>query len=257
MHYIHDITLHYMTLHDITLHYITLHDITHIHTHLPTYIHISEKPRCPQNSSLREDKFKLYKISRQSSRKTLGVSEMASAKMASAIDVRIDDVGSILKFRIGSPFGGNSAGFCKSVWLPGSILNFRIGSVSSIVGSAKLTRSGLNEVSERDVWKTKICLFRGLIKILYLRGENCLQNAPFLSKKSHFTKKKPLNWTGSIFLNKFRPRINICDCSIPTSLALLQVLPPHLRQDRGCFGIHNSIDCQNRIREELILTIFL
>ena len=31
-------------------------------------------------------------------------SEMASAKMASAIDVRIDDVGSILKFRIGFPF---------------------------------------------------------------------------------------------------------------------------------------------------------
>ena len=30
---------------------------------------------------------------------------MASAKMASAIDVRIDDVGSILKFRIGFPFG--------------------------------------------------------------------------------------------------------------------------------------------------------
>ena len=59
---------------------------------------------------------------------------MASAKMASAIDVRIDDVGSILKFRIGLPFGENSAGFCQSVWLPGSILKFRIGSVSSIGG---------------------------------------------------------------------------------------------------------------------------
>ena len=54
--------------------------------------------------------------------------------MASAIDVRIDDVGSILKFRIGFPFGGNSAGFCQSVWLLESILNFRIGSVSSIGG---------------------------------------------------------------------------------------------------------------------------
>ena len=42
------------------------------------------------------------------------VSEMASAKMASAIDIRIDDVGSILKFRIGFFFGENSAGFCKS-----------------------------------------------------------------------------------------------------------------------------------------------
>ena len=54
--------------------------------------------------------------------------------MVSAIDVRIDDVGSILKFRIGFPFGENSAGFSQVVWLPGSILNFRIGSVSSIGG---------------------------------------------------------------------------------------------------------------------------
>ena len=46
----------------------------------------------------------------------------------------IDDVGSILKFRIGFSFGENSACFCKSVWLPGSMLNFRIGSVSSIGG---------------------------------------------------------------------------------------------------------------------------
>ena len=59
---------------------------------------------------------------------------MASAKMVSAIGVRIDYVGSILKFRIGFPFGENSACFCQSVWLPGSILNFRIGSVSSIGG---------------------------------------------------------------------------------------------------------------------------
>ena len=66
---------------------------------------------------------------------TLGVSEMASAKMASAVGVRIDDVGSILKFRIGFPFGENSACFCQSVWQKqGSILNFRIGSVSSIGG---------------------------------------------------------------------------------------------------------------------------
>ena len=34
----------------------------------------------------------------------LGVSEMASAKMASAIGVRIDDVGSILKFRKSASF---------------------------------------------------------------------------------------------------------------------------------------------------------
>ena len=48
--------------------------------------------------------------------------------------VHIDDAGSMLKFCIGFPFGENSAGFCKSVWLPGSILNFRKGSVSSIGG---------------------------------------------------------------------------------------------------------------------------
>ena len=64
----------------------------------------------------------------------IGVSEMAFAKTASAIDVRIDDVGSILKFRIGFAFGENSAGFCQSVWLPESLLNFRIGSASSIGG---------------------------------------------------------------------------------------------------------------------------
>ena len=40
----------------------------------------------------------------------------------------------ILKFRIGFAFGENSAGFCQSVWLPELILNFRIGSVSSIGG---------------------------------------------------------------------------------------------------------------------------
>ena len=51
---------------------------------------------------------------------TCHLKKMASAKVASAIDVRIDDVGSILKFRIGFPFG--------------EILKFRIGSVSSIGG---------------------------------------------------------------------------------------------------------------------------
>ena len=59
---------------------------------------------------------------------------MASAKMASAIGVRIDDAGSILKFRIGFSFGETLACFRQSVWLSGSILNFRIGSISSIGG---------------------------------------------------------------------------------------------------------------------------
>ena len=38
---------------------------------------------------------------------------MASAKMASAIGVSIDDVGSILKFRIGFLFRENSAPVCR------------------------------------------------------------------------------------------------------------------------------------------------
>ena len=57
---------------------------------------------------------------------------MASAKMASAIGVRIDDVGSILKFRIGFPFWREFCLFLPICVAPGSILNFRIGSVSSI-----------------------------------------------------------------------------------------------------------------------------
>ena len=48
--------------------------------------------------------------------------------------VRIDDVVSILKFHIGFPFRENSVWLCKSVWVLESILNFRIGSISSIGG---------------------------------------------------------------------------------------------------------------------------
>ena len=48
--------------------------------------------------------------------------------------VRIDDVGSILNFHMDFSFGANSAGVCKFVWIPGSMLNFRMGSVSSIGG---------------------------------------------------------------------------------------------------------------------------
>ena len=75
---------------------------------------------------------------------------MPSAKMASAIDVRIDDVGSILTFRIGIPFVENSAGLCKSASLLGSILNFRIGSVSSIGGLIAATLFA-NTVSDSQI----------------------------------------------------------------------------------------------------------
>ena len=64
---------------------------------------------------------------------------MVSAKTASTIDVRIDDVGRYSNSVSASPFGKNSAGFCHSVWLPQSILNFRIGSVSSIGGLSAAT----------------------------------------------------------------------------------------------------------------------
>ena len=80
---------------------------------------------------------------------------MASAKMVSAIDVRIDDVGSILKLRIGFPFGENSAGFCQSVWFQGSILNFRIGSVSSIGGLIAATLSA--DVSDSQTFSMRGC----------------------------------------------------------------------------------------------------
>ena len=61
----------------------------------------------------------------------------------------------------------------------------------------KLTRSGLNGVSERDVWKTNLP-FSSLSKVLYLRGENCLQNAHSYKQNGPWL-KAPLNWTGSVF----------------------------------------------------------
>ena len=81
---------------------------------------------------------------------------MASAKMASAIDVRIDDAGSILKFRIGFPFGGISAGSCMFVWIPGWILNFRIGSVSSIGGliAATLFAATMSDSQNQELHTT-------------------------------------------------------------------------------------------------------
>ena len=51
-----------------------------------------------------------------------------------------------------------------------------------LLGVQKLTRSGLNGVSERDVWKTYLSFSR-LIKILYPTGENCVQNAHFYKQK--------------------------------------------------------------------------
>ena len=68
--------------------------------------------------------------------------------------VRIDDAGSILKFSIGFPFGENSAWFCKFVWIPGSILNFLIGSVSSKGGliAATLFAATISDSQKEYGW---------------------------------------------------------------------------------------------------------
>ena len=71
----------------------------------------------------------------------IGVSETGSAKTGSAIDVRIDDAGSILNFRIGFSlwFSGVVSQLRPSCPIDfgrhrGLILNFRIGFLSSIGG---------------------------------------------------------------------------------------------------------------------------
>ena len=52
----------------------------------------------------------------------------------------------------------------------------------TFLGVQKLIRSSLNGVSERDIWKINLPFSR-LLKILYLRGENCLQNAHSYKQK--------------------------------------------------------------------------
>ena len=77
--------------------------------------------------------------------------------------VCIGDVRSMLKLRIGFPFGENSAGFCKSMWLPGSILNFRIGSVSSIGGLIAVTLFAATvSDSQKQLEQLSDILFLGL-----------------------------------------------------------------------------------------------
>ena len=65
------------------------------------------------------------------------------------------------------------------------------------LGVQKMTRSGLNGVSEKDFWKTDLPFSR-LIKVLHLKGENWLQNTHFYKQKGPCL-KAPLNWTGSVF----------------------------------------------------------
>ena len=47
--------------------------------------------------------------------------------------------------------------------------------------------------------KGKFALFEACVKVLYLRGENCLQNTYFYKQKGPVL-KRPFNWTGSVFL---------------------------------------------------------
>ena len=67
----------------------------------------------------------------------------------------------------------------------------------TLLGAQKLTRSSLNRVSEGDFSKTNLPFSR-LLNVLYLSGENCLQNAHFDKQKGPYL-KTPLNWTGSVF----------------------------------------------------------
>ena len=67
-----------------------------------------------------------------------------------------------------------------------------------VLGVQELTRSGLNGVLGEGFLKDDFPFFR-LIKVLYLRGENCLQNAHFYKKWARPYLKRTLNWTGSIF----------------------------------------------------------
>ena len=102
---------------------------------------------------------------------------MASAKNGVRNRVRIDDVGSILKFRIGFSCGGNYAGFSKFVWIPGSILNFRIGSVSLIGGVECRDPVCPHRFRFPEKWPDSPCLsiLRGLARI----SKKSLEDGPF------------------------------------------------------------------------------
>ena len=92
------------------------------------------------------------------------------------------------------------------------------------VGSAKIDLVRFESVSERDFWKTNLPFSRLLkIKILYLRRENCLQNAHFYTQKGDCL-KPPLNWAGSVFplLSFFFSRIG----KIPVPIKIKLALPP-------------------------------
>ena len=81
-------------------------------------------------------------------------------------------------------FGGFSGVVTLCLWPSGTVGEL------CILGGQKLTWS------KRDIWKTNLPFLR-LIRALYLRGENCLQNAHFYKPKGSWF-KRPLNWTGSI-----------------------------------------------------------
>ena len=63
------------------------------------------------------------------------------------------------------------------------------------------TPSGLNEASERDFWKTNLPFSR-LVKVLHLRGENCLQNTQFYKQKGPCL-KTPFTGPGQFFHSWF------------------------------------------------------
>ena len=64
-----------------------------------------------------------------------------------------------------------------------------------IIGSAKADRSGCNRGFGEGLLKDKLAFFEAFIRILYLRGENCLENTHFYKQKGPCEKKNPLIYT--------------------------------------------------------------
>ena len=96
------------------------------------------------------------------------------------------------------------------------------------LGSAKTDpvqfKWGFGEVLLKDKFA-----FKSLIKVLYLRGENCLRNTHFYKQKGPCL-KAPLNWTGSVF-----PLLNLAFVCIFKS-ALHSNVPSNLVPMKHCRG---------------------
>ena len=142
---------------------------------------------------------------------------MGSANTGSAIDVRIDDAGSILKFRIGfSPWFSAETSHLRLSLLVGfggiEAVDTEFPCRVPIVDTGAVAVSLFADTIS-DSWKTdpvrlkwgfgegrlndKFALFEAS-KILCLRGERLLAKCQFLQAKRALL-ERALNWTGSVF----------------------------------------------------------